>query len=276
MSINSHRASVRAAEDNNNGPEVEAKSNEINGTEDSEDNQNIATDNNKRQRRWYREGAKYWETQEATVNGVLGGFGHLSPVDIDSSKEFLLELDKSQPVTFGRAIDCGAGVGRIAEKLLCALFSQVDLVEQNAAYVEKARETIKHKHMNEFHVAGLQDFDFGVHRYDCIWIQWVIGHLTDKDFVAFMQRCIKGLKPNGVICLKENNSKDGFVFDNQDSSITRSDQLFKLLFKKSGLTLVHEQVQQHFPKALFTVKMYALKPNNYYNLDGTIQNESKQ
>ena len=39
--------------------------------------------------------------------------------------------------------------------------------------------------------------------YDVIWVQWV-GHLTDDDFVAFFQRCRKGLKPDGVIVLKEN------------------------------------------------------------------------
>lgn len=40
-----------------------------------------------------------------------------------------------------------------------------------------------------------------------IWVQWVVGHLTDDDFVAFFQRCRKGLKPDGVIVLKENTCK---------------------------------------------------------------------
>ena len=47
----------------------------------------------------------------------------------------------------------------------------------------------------------------GAGAYDVIWVQWVVGHLTDDDFVAFFQRCRKGLKPDGVIVLKENTCK---------------------------------------------------------------------
>ena len=36
-------------------------------------------------------------------------------------------------------------------------------------------------------------------RYDVIWIQWAIGHLTDEDFVRFFADCEKGLKPDGIV-----------------------------------------------------------------------------
>ncbi len=40
-----------------------------------------------------------------------------------------------------------------------------------------------------------------------IWVQWVLGHLPDDDFVAFFKRCKLGLAPNGFICVKENALK---------------------------------------------------------------------
>jgi hypothetical protein len=112
---------------------------------------------------WYQKGADYWMTQEATVDGVLGGFGHVSPVDVQGSKAF---LQKIPGVRFDRAIDCGAGIGRISRALLCPLFKEVDLVEQNPVYVQKAREycvapaATHPKAMRHYFVEGLQTFSF--------------------------------------------------------------------------------------------------------------------
>ena len=107
------------------------------------------------------------------------------------------------------------------------------------------------------------------HQYDLIWLQWVIGHLTDADFVAFLGRCASeaGLRrPGGLICIKDNvlagkEYKDkAFIVDKQDSSLTRSDVYLKALFKAAGLRIVAEATQKMFPKELFPVKMYALEP----------------
>lgn len=40
--------------------------------------------------------------------------------------------------------------------------------------------------------------------YDIIWIQWVVGHLHDLDFIAFFRQCVRGLTPDGVVVLKDN------------------------------------------------------------------------
>jgi len=63
-----------------------------------------------------------------------------------------------------------------------------------------------------------------------------------------------------MIFVKENNAKDGIVIDEEDSSMTRSDQVWKEMFEKSGLRLLKEEVQKGFPSGLFAVKMYALEP----------------
>ncbi len=58
--------------------------------------------------------------------------------------------------------------------------------------------------------------------YDMIWIQWVVGHLHDMDFIDFFRNCVNGLKPDGVVVLKDNTVDDWtFVVDKTDSSITR-------------------------------------------------------
>jgi len=40
------------------------------------------------------------------------------------------------------------------------------------------------------HITGLQKFTPEEKAYDVQWIQWVLGHLTDKDLVDFLKRCL--------------------------------------------------------------------------------------
>ena len=37
----------------------------------------------------YSQSEEYWATQPATVNGMLGGYEHISDVDIEQSQQFL-------------------------------------------------------------------------------------------------------------------------------------------------------------------------------------------
>ena len=48
--------------------------------------------------------------------------------------------------------------------------------------------------------------------------------------------------------------------DEDDSSVTRPDETLKDIFAQAGLDLLRDLKQQKFPKELFQVKMYALKP----------------
>lgn len=38
---------------------------------------------------WYSKAVKFWNQQEPSYNGVLGGYGHLSGVDLRDSTAFL-------------------------------------------------------------------------------------------------------------------------------------------------------------------------------------------
>jgi protein N-terminal methyltransferase len=65
-------------------------------------------------------------------------------------------------------------------------------------------------------------------KFDVIWCQWCLGHLSDPDFVKFLQRAREALRDpaSGLIIVKENccSEPDGVartVFDEEDSSLTR-------------------------------------------------------
>ena len=62
----------------------------------------------------------------SSYDGVLGGYGNLSQIDIDFSAKFLSEVTKSLPkLVLGTVLDCGAGIGRITKELLSAHFKHV-------------------------------------------------------------------------------------------------------------------------------------------------------
>ena len=46
---------------------------------------------------YYNDAAKYWEGVDGTVNGMLGGFGKVSEVDIEGSNKLLKMLFKVIP-----------------------------------------------------------------------------------------------------------------------------------------------------------------------------------
>ncbi len=44
-----------------------------------------------KERDWYSASVEYWDRQEASFNGVLGGYGHVSEPDVAESRKFLLK-----------------------------------------------------------------------------------------------------------------------------------------------------------------------------------------
>ncbi|TFK30000.1 methyltransferase domain-containing protein [Coprinopsis marcescibilis] len=272
------------------------------------------------------EGIEYWNNQPANYDGVLGGFGTGSLPRIESlgSRLFLLGLYPElstvpsaykplrEPEHFlrVRALDVGAGVGRVTSDTLLPLVSDVVLLEPVEIFVQEAATRARASAAGSTstgaeersHWPGLQggsksvtvlqgtlqEFDpLNPHRthfidrigyqparpaddiglgYDIIWCQWCLGHLSDEDLVAFFVRCQAALKPQrrSLIVVKENlcsdlpDSKPLTIFDDQDSSLTRSDLAWKVLFKQAGLKIVREKVQEGLPEGLYTVKMYVL------------------
>ncbi|XP_073140401.1 alpha N-terminal protein methyltransferase 1 isoform X2 [Henckelia pumila] len=213
---------------------------------------------------WYSQGVGYWQGVEATMDGVMGGYANINEPDIEASESFLNALLSERFPNAGR--DCGAGIGRISKNLLIRYFKEVDLLEPVEHFLDAARinlapdnlmVTEEHRAVNFFGVP-LQEFTPEAERYDIIWVQWCIGHLSDDDFVSFFKRAAVGLKPGGLFVMKENIARSGFVLDKEDKSVTRSHIYFKQLFKQCGLNIHRMKDQKGFPAGLFPVKMYAL------------------
>lgn len=142
---------------------------------------------------FYNAGKEYWEKVSPTVDGMLGGFAFISAADIKGSKQFLKQLFHSKcPPGKAYALDCGAGIGRVSKFLLTDVFEKVDMVEQNPSFLEQAKSYLGEKRLErigEFFQMGLQDFFPEKRKYDVIWIQWVLGHLTDEDLITFLKAC---------------------------------------------------------------------------------------
>lgn len=117
-------------------------------------------------------GIDYWQGVPATVDGVLGGYGlgTLPRVDALGSRTFLLSilprLQAVPPVTddavewkrervaerggrgksVTRALDCGAGVGRVTRDVLSKVVDEVHLAEPVRKVGEREHE---HEHEHE-------------------------------------------------------------------------------------------------------------------------------
>ena len=74
---------------------------------------------------WYDKAVAYWDQQEASYDGVLGGFGHTSDVDVRDSRSLLLKAFKA---TFAKQnakdlVAVGAHWAHVAIHDTCAIAS---------------------------------------------------------------------------------------------------------------------------------------------------------
>lgn len=212
---------------------------------------------------FYTDAQTYWDTVPSTVDGMLGGFAPINAADIRGSLAYLQSMYRLKPAPKRRyALDCGAGIGRVTKHLLLPLYEQVDAVEQNARFAAELRGYVgASPKLGQVFNQGLQEFAPEAGKYDLIWSQWVLGHLTDSDLVAFFRRCILGLAKNGLMIIKENvTSSERSEIDEVDSSLTRPLADLKRLLALSGMRIVRCTVQTNFPAGIYPVYMITVRP----------------
>lgn len=214
---------------------------------------------------WYRLGKAYWETAEPTNDGVMAGVGPLHDTDIADSYRFL--TGGASPLwphpTYradARALDIGAGIGRVSGALLLKLCGEVDLVDGSAAYLERARASLSGESPQTPHAShqrgrlgqtvcsDLQSFVPRPQSYDLVWVQWTTMFLTDDDLRRLLADCQRALTPNGLIVLKDNvidevkgdkGLLDGrYIVDEVDASVSRTRQHLLELIQEVGLSVV--------------------------------------
>uniref|UniRef100_A0A8C5T0K4 protein N-terminal methyltransferase n=1 Tax=Laticauda laticaudata TaxID=8630 RepID=A0A8C5T0K4_LATLA len=212
---------------------------------------------------FYSKAEKYWRDVPPTVDGMLGGYGHISSIDISSSRKFLHRFLRDGPNRTGTALalDCGAGIGRITKRLLLPLFKSVDMVDVTEDFLNKAKTYLgtEGQRVRNYFCCGLQDFSPEPNTYDVIWIQWVIGHLTDEHLLHFLQRCRLGLRPNGIIIIKDNMAQEGVIMDEVDSSVCRDLEVVCKIIRHAGLSLLAQEKQENFPDEIYHVYTLAMR-----------------
>ncbi|KAB8239249.1 N-terminal protein methyltransferase [Aspergillus alliaceus] len=219
---------------------------------------------------------RYWNSVAANSNtmlGMLGSYPWYTRIDLRGSKSFLSKVRRLVPgcTTEGKlklGVDCGAGVGRVTEGLLSHVCETVDAVEP----VEKFTQVIHGSALKrsgvvgDIYTIGLEGW-YPEKKYDVIWTQFCVGHLTDAQLVDYFVRCRESLTESGIAIVKENQSTDpngNDMYDDEDSSVTRTDEKFKEIFKQAGLTVITSELQLGFPKnfKLLPVRFYALRPKS--------------
>lgn len=212
---------------------------------------------------------RYWSSVTPNINGMLGGFPEVSRADLRGSAAFLAKIRRLMPSIGSNGlqlgVDCGAGIGRVTEGFLCKVCETVDIVEPVERFARVVRDgNLKRDgKIGDIYITGLENWTPNK-TYDLIWNQWCLGHLTDDQLVDYLVRCRNALSEKGLLVVKENiNSTVGEdLYDGLDNSVTRSEEKFRSLFRRAGLTIVRSEEQSGFPKRLqlYPVKSFALRP----------------
>jgi len=241
--------------------------NSIVSTHDSTKAQFVTTDPHIQQlmsdpERWYKHSQHFWQNTDSTVNGMLGGYGSLSPHDLTSSAQFLKPFIMSGDLGTGLALDCGAGIGRITSGMLLHIFSNVEMLDTVQAHLDQAQCFMGdelYSRVSAQHCVGLEGFKPRECVYDVVWIQWVIIYLSDSDFISLLTRLKSSLKPGGIIVIKDNVGGEGCELDSEDSSVMRNNVQLEEIFRLAGVTILKNQLQIGFPQELQPVRFYALQ-----------------
>ncbi|KAI9767125.1 MAG: hypothetical protein M1840_005914 [Geoglossum simile] len=216
----------------------------------------------------------YWSDVDPDINGMLGGFPQISRVDIQGSRNFVAKLRRASKMTagekFARGVDCGAGIGRITLHLLSTLCTTTDIIEPIPKFISHILTSPSFAPLRASNRIGsvytqtLESWNPPPNvKYDLVWNQWCLSHLTDVQLLEYLRRVGGALSEGGWAVVKENMSTDpeGLdIFDEKDHSVTRTDKKFRSIFTEARLEIVRTELQRGLPKALYPVRAYALQP----------------
>jgi protein N-terminal methyltransferase len=214
--------------------------------------------------------------------------GGVSAQDLTYSKSLLGELAEKchgKGGVFERAVDMGAGIGRVASFVLRRHCSRVDLVEPMKKHLKEARKKLGgRKWPGRFYEATLQDFEPHHDKiYDLVWCQWILMYITDTDIRPFLRKAkTRMLAPGGVLVVKENvaDQTGSSYFDDEEGelwkpkeqpkrrtlketelpepmSVVRTTGHYESLFEETGFRLL-SKTQQKFSEAEMPMTVWVL------------------
>lgn len=191
---------------------------------------------------------------------MLGGLAYVHSDDVAWSRKFIKGLQKKKVIRDKAVLDIGAGIGRVSSYCLKDCFVNVDMLEQNKVFIEASETNFaKGRIRNRFNIPVQQIgslVEKGM-KYDLVWIQWVVGHLSDEQFVDLLKSA-KQLA--NTVIIKDNYVHQGedFWFDETDGNILRSMALFDDVFRAAGLKVIEAEDQPTWPKNLMPIKIWVL------------------
>ena len=225
---------------------------------------------------WYHKRKEHWEKKDPNVFNMVGGFEDSNLPDIKCSIELLSGLIRTNQLNPKRALDCGAGIGRITENILAKFFEEIDLLEQNEKFVAYCKEIFKNnKKIRQIYNSSLQEFKFEK-KYDLIWVQWCLENLEDEDLDPFLKKCLNALNENGIVIIKENlfefptdikenieneplASNKNYLYSDEDFSKQRPDNTYINLFIKNGFKIKLHFLNPNWPSTMEPLCVYVLE-----------------
>ena len=165
----------------------------------------------------------------------------------------LARTTQNKKLVTKRAIDAGAGVGRVTKLVLLKRYDTVRLVEADPNWSRRSQVYLGRKRSKgcTFVCSRLEDIQpqtviaWGEPA-DVVWLQWTLQYLTDQDAIRTLKSLASTLViGTGVLIVKENRPYaparlDRFQMDTPDGpheryDLTRTDMHHRLLFQKAGL-----------------------------------------
>ncbi|XP_018420215.1 PREDICTED: alpha N-terminal protein methyltransferase 1B [Nanorana parkeri] len=211
---------------------------------------------------FYVRAQNFYKDVPATEEGMMGDFADLSKIEIESSREFLRKF-VGGPGKAGKdcALDCGSGIGRVSKHVLLPVFNNIELVDMTEPFLEEAQNYLEEEadKVETLYCYCLQDFIPTPKKYDVIWMQWVSGHLTDRDLLITLLRCKNALKENGVIIIKDNVARQGCRLDPDDSSVIRDINVLRNIIERAGMSILAVERQRGFPELCVPIWMIAIQ-----------------
>lgn len=155
-----------------------------------------------------------------------------------------------------RALDCGAGYGRVTKSVLLKMFDRVDIADNAENLLAAARANIgaDFKRVERSYLVRLEDFvpESG-RQYDVIWLEWVIGHLLDDNLISFLSKLKTSLTQPATETTGRKNLLNEIFFSNrfgqnqQNSHTNATDAIKEYLHNQrqpesSGVIIIKDNV----------------------------------
>jgi protein N-terminal methyltransferase len=203
----------------------------------------------------------FWKNKPAELTSMCG-FEDLNQEDNNHTINIIKTYFK-QGMNNKRAIDVGAGIGRITFNSLYDNFENIDMVEASNNFLQIAKNIEKEKSDNKiknFYNSTIEDFKF-LYNYDLIIVQWVLEYVSYNDLISFFTRAKLHLQPNGIIIVKENINiyNDNDICIEEEGSLIRPYKTYEEIFSKSGLNVDFSEMVDFTRKDIYEIKCWILK-----------------